>query len=309
MWIAKAAEARIPPAWPIDADKPVSCRPIDPADGWLTDLDGIENAAKAQAAAYKQYQGDKNRAAWHFDKAMAQAWIAYHAGGFGKKDQFLQWNDRYWVDAGTRYFFLGMKWVDDGQTFVVHPVYADKYPGQPGGRGPKWLKAGEPAGHAETPIRVKPVSGPIVRVGKHKFRMKYDTLTPAFGRQRVTFMAYSEGDETYRYTEQVGMMPRGFRGLKKGKAQTITFPEIPDLPADTESYELQATSDADLPVEYYVAFGPAKIVDGKLTITQIPPRAKLPIEVEVVAWQFGRGVEPKVKTAEPVARSFQITKP
>jgi len=52
--------------------------------------------------------------------------------------------------------------------------------------------------------------------------------------------------------------------------------------------------------------GPAEIKDGKLVLTKIPPRAKYPVKVTVVAWQYGRGVEPKVQTAEPVSRSFYI---
>jgi len=46
-------------------------------------------------------------------------------------------------------------------------------------------------------------------------------------------LTYSTGDAEYRYTEIVGMMPRGFGGLKKGKAQTITFPPIGALKADS----------------------------------------------------------------------------
>jgi hypothetical protein len=48
--------------------------------------------------------------------------------------------------------------------------------------------------------------------------------------------------------------------------------------------------------------------DGTLTFTPIPPRAKFPVKVTVVAWQFGRGIEPKLKTAEPVERSFLLTR-
>jgi hypothetical protein len=201
-----------------------------------------------------------------------------------------------------------MKWVGP-RTFEVHPVYAEKVPTQHKGRGPKWASAGQSAGHSEVPIKVKPVSGPIVRAGTRRLRIEYDALTPAGARSRATFMAYSEGDDTYRYTEQVGMMPRGFRGLRKGKKQTITFPEIKDVSADTKPFELKATSDADLPIQYYVAEGPAVVTGGKLHITQIPRRAKFPIEVTVVAAQFGSAVEPKVKTAKPVRRSFKITSP
>jgi hypothetical protein len=46
---------------------------------------------------------------------------------------------------------------------------------------------------------------------------------------------------------------------------------------------------------------PPRIKVGKLRIAEIPARAAFTINVRVVAWQFGRGVEPLVKAATPVA--------
>jgi hypothetical protein len=48
---------------------------------------------------------------------------------------------------------------------------------------------------------------------------------------------------------------------------------------------------------------------GKLRIAEVPTRASYPIEVKVVAYQFGRGVEPRVKTAAPVERTLRIENP
>lgn len=146
-------------------------------------------------------------------------------------------------------------------------------------------------------------------MGSNTLRMQYDNLAPVTEGSRVTFMAYSTGDSEYRYTELVGMMPRGFAALKKGKAQTITFPPVSNLSVDSGPVELKATSNSGLPVEYYVAYGPATIVDGKLYITELPARAIFPIEVKVVAYQFGSGVEPIVKTATPIEQTIQIRKP
>ncbi len=305
-WMSKAADARIPQTWDIQADSPPTLKTVDANDGWLVSLD-LREIGKTRPAPLCEYAGDKGNTMWVFDEEMAKATLAYHKGMSGK-DQFIRWNDRYWVDAGTRYFFLGMKWVGP-RTFEVHPEYAEKVPSQHKGRGPRWPDAGKAVGHSKAPIKVKPVSGPLVRAGKHRFRIEYDALTPADARSRATFLAYSEGDGTYRYTEQVGMMPRGFRGLRKGKKQTITFPEIEDLPADARPVELKASSDAGLPIQYYVAEGPAVVKDGKLHIAEVPARATYPIEVAVVAAQFGSGVDPKVQSATPVKRTFKITRP
>jgi hypothetical protein len=45
---------------------------------------------------------------------------------------------------------------------------------------------------------------------------------------------------------------------------------------------------------------------GLLRFTAIPPRAKFPVKVTVVAWQFGSSLDPKFQTAEPVAHTFHI---
>lgn len=307
LFIRKAAQARIPD-WPPDAKAPVKCKDIDPRSGWLTDMT-IKAKGEFEPAPYDKYRGDKARAAWHFDREMAEATVAYHAGISGKKDQFIKWNDPVWVDAGARFFFTKPTWVGDGQTLEVHPAYAEVYPSQHQGRGPKWPQAGQPVGHSSAPIRVKPVGGPVVATGPNTLRIQFDALAPATEGGRVTFMAYSEGNAEYRYTEQVGMMPRGFTGFKSGRDQTITFPPPGDLKADGDPVELKATSDSGLPVEYYVAYGPAVVEGGKLKVAEIPLRAAFPIAVKVVAYQFGRGLEPLVKTAVPVERTLAIQKP
>jgi len=308
MFIIKAAQARIPTTWSINAREPIECNEVNYKGGWLTDL-AIKTARKFEPAAYRDYRGDKTKTAWHFDREMAEATVAFHAGRFGRKDQFIKWSDSHWVDAGARFFFTKLEWIDDGQTFEVHPGYRDVYPSQYNGRGPRWLRAGEPVGHSVAPILLRHVSGPVVVTGSNTLRMRYDALAPATESSRVTFMAYSSGDNEYRYTEQVGMMPRGFKGLSKGKAQTITFPPLPGLSVGRGPVELKATSSSGLPVEYYVAYGPAVIVDSRLQIAELPARASFPITLKVVAYQFGSGIEPLVRTAEPMERRTYIGKP
>jgi hypothetical protein len=44
-----------------------------------------------------------------------------------------------------------------------------------------------------------------------------------------------------------------------------------------------------------------------LKFTSLPPRTKFPVQVTVVAWQYGRAVEPKLQSAAPVERTFFIT--
>ncbi|MFP4356193.1 MAG: hypothetical protein ACLFUJ_13825 [Phycisphaerae bacterium] len=312
MWIVKAAEARIPDGWASGPHPgqgpPVECVDLDPAGGWLTDLD-LRDPKHAPAPA-DEYTGDVAEAGWQFDEQLARAHVAFHAARpLDRKDQFLTWQDRTWIDVGTRIFLLDPEWVDDGQTFRLQPAYRDTVPEQHKGRGPKWPRAGEPAGHSDAPIDLSVCTGPLVRVGPRKLRMQFDALNRPGERMRAFFIAFSPGDAEYRYTEHVGFMPRGFTGLTKGKDQTITFGPIDDLAADSGPMDLQAVSDSGLPVEYYVESGPARVVDGRLKIADLPARAKYPIEVRVVAYQFGSGIEPRVKSAEPVTQTFRITQP
>ena len=81
------------------------------------------------------------------------------------------------------------------------------------------------------------------------------------------------------------------------------------LKVNSAPVALTATSNAGLPVEFYVAHGPAVVTNAMLRIAELPVRAKFPLTVKVVAWQFGRAVEPLVQTAAPVEQTIQIEKP
>lgn len=301
-FIVRAAEARIPEDFP---RQPL--RAIDPASGHLTDLHGIRRPGHPPAA-YAEYAGDKSRAAWHFDKEMAEATLAFHEG-IGRADQFLRWNDDHWVQSGARNFLTDVEWVGDGRTFEVSPAYAKTYPGPHKGRGSVWGKAGQPVGASGAPIRVRPVSGPLVAAGRHRLRFRYDALAPATETRRVTFLAYSPGDAKHRYAERVGMFMEKHYLCEEGRPQSLTFQTIGALRPDSPPVKLRATSDAGLPVEFHVAYGPAVIRDGHLHLAEIPVRAKFPLELKVVAYQFGRGLPPKVQRAVPVSQTLPILQP
>src|SRR5205085_5058553 len=91
---------------------------------------------------------------------------------------------------------------------------------------------------------------------------------------------------------------------KEGRKQQIIFPQIADQKEGVKTVQLQATSDANVPVHLYVKEGPAEVNGQELIFTKIPPKAKFPVKVTVVAWQYGTSLEPKLQSAEPVERSF-----
>jgi hypothetical protein len=307
LFLRKAAQRRIPD-WPLDTTSAVRCRDIDAADGWLTELPTRAAARHAPAPA-SDYTGKSGDASWHFDREMAEATVAHHRGLVGKQDQFIRWLDPCKVEAGARFFFEEIRWVGDGQTFEVSPRFAETYPKQYDGKGPIWAQAGQPVGHSAAVIRIRPIGGPLVAVGANALRVRFDALAPATSSAGTGFLAFTEGDDAWRYAEQIGIIRRV--GLTEGKDQEITFPPLADVrAADVQAaataVDLRGTSDSGLPVEYYVAHGPATIENGKLLIHDIPRRARLPLEVKVVAYQFGRGLEPLVKTADPVTRVLRV---
>lgn len=307
LFLRKAAAQRIPD-WSPDAKTPVTCRPIDATRGWLTELPTRAAARHAPAPA-TEYTGDPGDASWHFDREMAEATVAHHRGLVGKRDQFIRWADPCTVKAGARFFFDGIAWIGDGQTFEVRPQFAETYPQQYDGEGPIWAQAGQPVGNSAQAIRVRPTGGPLVAVGPNAFRVQFDALAPAPGPKATAIIAFVDGDEQWRYAEQVGIVRSMV--LTEGQEQAITFPALPDMNAGDgnavpAAIELNATSDSSLPVEYYVAHGPATIEHGRLMLHELPRRARLPIEIKVVAYQFGRGIEPRVKAATPVTRVLRV---
>jgi hypothetical protein len=121
----------------------------------------------------------------------------------------------------------------------------------------------------------------------------------------IWLVAHQPGDDRYKsiYQQVIVHLKPNLTGLD----QHINFPEIPDQKPGAPPLALQAVSDAGLPVHYYVREGPARVENGTLIFTPLPPRSKFPVEVTVTAWQWGRSADPAVKTAAPVTRTFSIT--
>ena len=118
------------------------------------------------------------------------------------------------------------------------------------------------------------------------------------------FLTSHSGNSGFKGVVRQAMMR--VQPCAEGTDQTLTFPEIPDQHAGAEPIALTVTSGGCLPVSYYVREGPAVIRGGQLHLTPLPPRAKHPVKITVVAWQFGRPSPPAVKAAAPVTRTFSV---
>lgn len=118
-------------------------------------------------------------------------------------------------------------------------------------------------------------------------------------------MAHNEGDEHYKSAVQQFELKFPLQNTQ-GIAQKISFEAMPNIKKKVRFVTLTASSNAGVPVFFYVKEGPALIKNQQLVFTKIPPKSKMPIKVTVVAWQYG--IAGKVQSAEPIEQSFWIEK-
>jgi hypothetical protein len=289
-------------------------KPISLENGFLANLPvpGHENHP---VTAFAKTAPDERGVPWYFDRAGAE-----EAQSFARINWQAETQLPAFADAKGDIFpftFNGITWIPinkppepstnnlptpvlqteaDGVTFTLKGVLLGKLP-------VNFVGAGEKLAQAPGTPEIEWLCGCVEPLGSNKFRMALDRTWPS----PIYIAVRQPGTATIRAAVQPGQISRDKHS--EGKPQQITFENIPDVKAGTPSIPLVAKSDAGLPVDYFVVVGPAAVKDGKLVFTQIPPRAKFPVSVTVAAWQWGRGAEPKVKTAEIVKQTFRILAP
>jgi hypothetical protein len=97
-------------------------------------------------------------------------------------------------------------------------------------------------------------------------------------------------------------MPR----LKNIQPQTIGFPKVVDLKANSAAVQLKAKAGSGLTVHYEVAYGPVAIEGDKLKVSEFPSHARYPLKCKVTAYQIGRRRGPLDQAAEPVPVTFKV---
>ena len=200
--------------------------------------------------------------------------------------------------------------AQDGITFHLRGEFYDTV-GSGSPRLANWtgLPAGSPLGHAAGggPVTIDWVAGPFTNACRAS-SSRSPGLDPNARQHVLTFIARHPGDTQYKPVVQQAQMTLPAK-LTEGKEQHISFPGIADQRAGIKDLALHAKSDAGVPVYYYVLEGPARVEGNTLVFTAIPPKAKYPVRVTVVAWQYGRATEPRLQSAVPVINSFYLTKP
>ena len=314
MYVRKACDYRLPPD--DDTSSPPQLRPIDPArDGWLVERWHRGRAAEVPPAPVGSYAGDARQAFWCFDEEMARAIEAFGDRYRGRQVQLVGYEQQGQVvpqDPKThQQVTLRLPPLDEDLGFELHGVLLDQVPP---GRPARWTgqQAGSPATHSDDPdeIRITRICGPMRKVADDRFAICFDRLgfDNAKRSGEVWLAAEHPGNGGYRRSVQQALLRIPVVN-EHGTPQRITFSEIADRPADAASVHLRATSDAGLPVHYYVVSGPAEVVGDELRLTPLPPRSRYPVKVTVVAWQWGRTSPPTVRSAAPVPRVFHLTAP
>lgn len=326
LYLRKAAQFRLPAS---SDPGPVTLEPINPTQsGWLFDQWHLNQGPTVPAAPVPDYQGNKDQAFWAFDEEMAKAIEDFQAQPSGKVNLLVGYKQSDGLTPPTPdhgMVHLKFQPESDGITFKLSGGFWDAVPSNPKGdvggatEWEQWLgegnppKPGDPLQHPqgmEGKIVISRITGPFIQTAPDTFVIhpyRIGTEDPKRSND-LWFSASYPGDDTYKPMVQQAELRFPLKNTT-GAAQTITFPPIPDQTVGAAPIKLPATSSTDLPVSYYVREGPAEVsLDGTLSFTPIPARAKFPIQVTVVACQWGRSIDPKVQTAEPVIQTFSINR-
>jgi hypothetical protein len=272
-------------------------RPVHLDDGYVTGLP-VPGAKVLPPTRYKDCAPDARSLPWYFDEPLAQAACAMANINWSAQTQVAVFADEAGkpVPFGYRGITSPLPFVtgDDGVTFHLGATFLDKIP-------EGFVHAGMPLGHAHGKPLIEWICGPVAPVGGNRFRVALDRTWPE---SPIFLRVWHPGDGEFRHSVQPGEIK--LNPNKQGQPQTITFDAIPDQSLAVKSIPLHATSNAGLPVRFFVRAGPAEVHGDRLVFTEIPARSKMPVTVTVTAWQWGRVSEGAVQTAEIVERSFRV---
>jgi hypothetical protein len=309
-YLRKAVEYRLPAETP--TDRAPDLKPIDPTTtGWLIERWHFNKDPSVPPAPVDQYTGDPKQAFWCFDEETARAIEAFQALHRGKSALIGYLQDGQIVPQNSKtHQQVTLKFLpeQDGITFKLTCDFIDTVPD---GRPTKWT--GQPAGATiekpvgGPPIEIRRICGPIKKLSADTFALDLNRESFLGDRRgnEALLVAIWPGNDDYKRMVQQSKMVVPARNAE-GTAQKITFPEIADVTTGTTEVKLGATSDANMPVHYFVLSGPAEMDGDTLKLLPVPPRAKYPVKVTVDAWQWGRSANPQVQSAEPVERTFSI---
>jgi hypothetical protein len=324
LFLRKAAQYRLPSG--TLSSGAVVLKPIDAkSQGWLYDVWHRTAPPSAPAAPVAEYAGKRDQAFWAFDEEMAKAIEQFQQNPPGRSNVLIGYKQRDGLtppipDHGMVH--LKFQPDDDGMTFKLTGGFWDRVPSTSDGKPAEWqgwltegagsIGQNDPIAHPDDEadkLTIAPIEGPVLQTAPDTFKIRFNRVgfdNPKRANDIWLILTYA-GDEKFKKMVQQAELRFPLKNTR-GPAQEIQFPKIADQPAGSrEPIKLSATSSAGVPVHYYVREGPAEVdEDGNLTLTPIPPRAKFPISITVVAWQWGRSIDPLIQSAKPVEQTFLV---
>lgn len=310
LFIRKCVEQRLT-SEPTGGKAP-TLAPINARNGWLVERWRLDTPRTIKPAPASEYTGKPDEAFWCFDSEMAEATWEFGRGQIGKAPQLLGFlQDGALVPQQPTHAQVHLLFDPhaDGITFCLGATFLKEVEsGSPNLTRWTRLPAGSPLGHATQggSIKVSRITGPVRQVNHDTFQVQLNRTASTKDSRNldVWILASHPGDARFKSAVQQALLH--LQPNTRGSAQKIDFPPIADQPANAISVALRATSSSGLPVSYYVREGPAEVEGDTLRLTTIPPRARRPVSITVVAWQWGRSTEPAVNTATPVEQTFEI---
>ena len=331
-YLAAVCKARLPSVPPSPGVK-TTLKPLTLDSGWLIDCfySNFGQAARKyyEPAAYADYKGPRNHAYWYPTEALARTIQQRMITECAKKFEMFTIKDR----AGQP-----VSLAESPQVRIPNPLdYLEK-------DGRFTLRIHEytvpplictnntpnhendPASHklenvifpdkttlpvSKLPVRVDINGSAVERVDgpDFTFRLKPNRLSPdAGGACGACLRFYKEGNDEFAMSGRnvwISWWPNGQK-IPGIKDQTITFPELADVPKSTPRIKLGATSSSGLPVGYFVRDGPAVIEADNLVVTQVPVKDPKPIRITVGAYQTGFWQKDGFKAAPTVFRIFTL---
>jgi hypothetical protein len=264
-------------------------RPVKSGEGVL--MDAQMDKPRFPAAPANEYEGKAEESLWFPSLELARALEKFNLTQFGKKSRDFAFVANNATGA-----------LMDNAQGEIKPQWV--------GRDEFQVQAKATDGRA-APIRFRASCQQLEQVAPDRFRFRYN---PRAARWPV-LLGIWDGDEEHRYMERVKRVATPWKqGSGSGAWTTpatdkniIQFTPPASVHRRAFPVKLTGTSNAQLPVRYTVNYGPARIAnEDTLVLADWPARAKLPVTIEVIAWQLGSQVEPKIPPAEPVRRRITV---
>lgn len=294
MFIQKVARYRIPPS----SSSISNLVTIPEEAGWLTDHVLIRKP-NFPPAAYSQYKGDPSLAFWHMDEELAKAISAFPNLYGGNQDQRVSFKQHQQILPPAWITSIPFEPISHDQ-FKLSGAYLHETP-------TGVAKSGISLKHSNQPIQFALIGGwggGGKQINDSVFQISFDHFGWSNHTNNIMFMAYANGDKRFKYAEQVGQInfpERNTMGIK----QHIQFDPI-QMTNTQQEITLSAQASSGLPVSFFVRSGPAVIRNNTLIRTPIPPRAKYPVKITVVAYQWGSASTPLIQSAAPVEQEIYI---